>query len=161
MGSKSTAAVLLDFEKAFDTVWHNVLLQKLMECNIPTYMLKIINSCLKQRTFKVTVHSAPSDPTSTRTPQRVFPREAYWLRCYIFYTQRISGICPGQLILFADDSAITVRGSNLVELRSIVQRCLDVFLIYVADWKIGINPTKTQTIICPHNFKRSLIPPLR
>uniref|UniRef100_A0A182XPM3 Reverse transcriptase domain-containing protein n=1 Tax=Anopheles quadriannulatus TaxID=34691 RepID=A0A182XPM3_ANOQN len=57
------------------------------------------------------------------------------------------------LFLFADDTAIAVKGRNMIELKSRLQRCLDAFLRFAADWKIKINPSKTQAI-------KTLTPPL-
>ena len=39
-----TGEVLLDVEKAFDTVWHNGLIYKLIKYNFPRYLVLLINS---------------------------------------------------------------------------------------------------------------------
>lgn len=58
---KSTAAVLLDIHKAFDTVWHVGLLYKLIKLKFPRYIIKFIRSYLEKRYFQVTVHHAVSE----------------------------------------------------------------------------------------------------
>lgn len=46
--NRSTAAILLDAEKAFDTVWNKRLMYVLSEFDIPQYLIKIIASFLSE-----------------------------------------------------------------------------------------------------------------
>jgi len=55
-----TAAVFLDVEKAFDCVWHDGLLHKMMKMDIPLQLIKIIESFLSDRTFSVKIESQNS-----------------------------------------------------------------------------------------------------
>ena len=41
--------VLLDIEKAFDSVWHEGLLHKLIALKFPTFLIKMIRSYLSER----------------------------------------------------------------------------------------------------------------
>ncbi|GFV45283.1 probable RNA-directed DNA polymerase from transposon BS [Trichonephila clavipes] len=50
---KSTGAVFLDIQKAFDRVWINGLTFKLISYNIPPPMIHLIHSYLTNRSFKV------------------------------------------------------------------------------------------------------------
>jgi hypothetical protein len=45
----STAAVFLDIEKAFDTIWHHGLLYKLSKSEFSTSVIKLISSLLTER----------------------------------------------------------------------------------------------------------------
>jgi hypothetical protein len=45
--------LLIDLQKAFDTVWHNVLLFKLKMYKIPFYLLQTMQSYLSHRIFYV------------------------------------------------------------------------------------------------------------
>jgi hypothetical protein len=47
----STAAVLLDIEKSFDTTWHTGLLYKLSKMGFSTSLIKLIISFLSNRKF--------------------------------------------------------------------------------------------------------------
>jgi hypothetical protein len=51
----STAAVFLDIEKAFDITRHPSLLYKLSKFQFSTRLIKLINSFLSQRKFRVSV----------------------------------------------------------------------------------------------------------
>jgi len=53
-------AVFLDVVKAFDTVWIVGLLYKLTALNFPSYLVHIISSYLRGRTFEVSFLTATS-----------------------------------------------------------------------------------------------------
>jgi hypothetical protein len=48
-----TGAIFLDVAKAFDIVWVDGLLFKLTALNFSSYLVKIISSYLRNRTFEV------------------------------------------------------------------------------------------------------------
>jgi hypothetical protein len=58
----STAAVLLDTEKAFDTKWHLGLLYELSTSKFSISLIKLISSFLSQREFRVSVKGKISMP---------------------------------------------------------------------------------------------------
>lgn len=58
--AKHPDAVLLDWFKAFDKLWHNGLLHKLPNMERPLYLIQIIGSYLKLRTFQVSYNGALS-----------------------------------------------------------------------------------------------------
>jgi hypothetical protein len=59
----STAAVFLDIKKAFDTTWHPGLLFKISKLQFPTNLIKLINSYLINRKFRVSVEGELSTPS--------------------------------------------------------------------------------------------------
>jgi hypothetical protein len=67
----STTAVILDMEKAFDTTWHSVLINKLSELEFSESLIKLIASFLTDRKFKVLVGGEFSAPRiiAARVPQ--------------------------------------------------------------------------------------------
>jgi hypothetical protein len=62
INNMSTTAVFLDIEKTFDTTWHPGLLYKLSKLNFSTNLIKLINSFLSQRKFRVSVEGEMSTP---------------------------------------------------------------------------------------------------
>jgi hypothetical protein len=61
----STAAVFLDIEKAFDTIWRFGLLHKLQELEFSTRIIKLIAYFLTDRKFKVWLEGEFSTPGET------------------------------------------------------------------------------------------------
>jgi len=57
---RNSAMIILDLQKAFDSVWHRGLLYKLHLIKIPDYIIKIIRSYLKDRKFIVSFNGAES-----------------------------------------------------------------------------------------------------
>ena len=51
--SKHTSMLLLDAKQAFDRVWHDGLIYKLIQLDCPHYLIGIIKSFLSDRTFRV------------------------------------------------------------------------------------------------------------
>jgi hypothetical protein len=58
----STAAVFLDIEKAFDTLWHPGLLYKLYKLELSSNLINLINSSLSERQFRASVEGEMSTP---------------------------------------------------------------------------------------------------
>ena len=156
--SKSTAMALLDVEKAFDNVWHDGLVYKLCSFNFPTHLVKIIRSYLQQRSFRVSVNGRSSDTFAI--PAGVPQGSLLGPLLYSLYTSDIPPLGDGCVcFLFADDTALAVKGRNPREITNKLQRCLDIFVEYANTWKIKINASKTQTIMFLHRQSYKLEPP--
>lgn len=52
--------LLLDIEKAFDRVWIDGLIYKMIHYKYPNTIIKLINAYLRNRHFEVTVNNARS-----------------------------------------------------------------------------------------------------
>lgn len=59
---RSTGMVLLDIEKAFDSIWHDGLLYKMHLFGFPNYILKLIKSFNSNRSFRVSIGNSLSSP---------------------------------------------------------------------------------------------------
>ncbi|KAL9706279.1 hypothetical protein quinque_009797 [Culex quinquefasciatus] len=58
---KSAGMVLLDVEKAYDSVWQEAILHKMYLANFSLYILKIVRSFLQNRSYHVVVNGHVSD----------------------------------------------------------------------------------------------------
>jgi hypothetical protein len=97
---KSTGMLLLDVERAFDSVWHDALLHKLIlrGCNI--FLVRIIYSFLNDRTFQVSVGKSKS----SGVPQSAVLSPTL---CN-FFTSDAPTVDGCELATFADDTAFFV-----------------------------------------------------
>ncbi|KAL9698095.1 hypothetical protein quinque_001536 [Culex quinquefasciatus] len=54
LAGKSTGMILLDVEKAYDSVWQDAVVYKLFRSNLQLFLVKIVESFLTNRSFTVT-----------------------------------------------------------------------------------------------------------
>ncbi|KAL9693052.1 hypothetical protein quinque_012337 [Culex quinquefasciatus] len=54
LAGKSTGMILLDVEKAYDSVWQDAVVYKLFRSNLQPFLVKIVESFLTNRSFTVT-----------------------------------------------------------------------------------------------------------
>ncbi|XP_058837178.1 uncharacterized protein LOC131693411 [Topomyia yanbarensis] len=123
-------------EKAFDNVWHDELIYKLCVFKVPIYLTQIVRSYLHDRTFKVVLQGAVSKVYSI--PAGVPQGSLLGPMLYNLFTSDIPRMPDGScLSLFADDTALLVKGKKVTELRSKLQRCFDIFIEYTDKWKLN------------------------
>ncbi|XP_053698771.1 hemicentin-2 [Sabethes cyaneus] len=147
----------LDIEKAFDNVWHDGLIHKLVLYNFPNYLVKIIQSYLRNRRSQVCVLGELSDPFNV--PAGVPQGSILGPVLYNLFTSDIPDLPGGGVIsLFADDTAILYAGRQIKPIVKKLQDGLNCFAEYLAKWKIRVNAAKTQTIVFPHRNSQRLEP---
>lgn len=139
-----TGAVFFDVSKAFDKVWHNGLLLKLIRIGTPNYLIKLVASFLENRSFAVSSENAISNIKHIRAgvPQG----SPLSPMLYNIYTHDIPKDRYTQLYLFADDTAITSTSKQprLIVMR--LQRHIAKLEEWLSTWKIHLNPSKTKAI---------------
>ncbi|GFW38623.1 probable RNA-directed DNA polymerase from transposon X-element [Trichonephila clavipes] len=154
---RTTGGIFLDVEKAFDRVWHNGLIFKLIQINLPPYLIKIIYEYLSNRTFHVKINSIHSRIGSIQagTPQgSILSPLLYSLYTYDFPTSPTVEVC-----LFADDAAILSQARSPETVRKNLQSYLIKFKKWLTLWRISINTSKSQAILFKKgNYKNKLNP---
>lgn len=146
---KSTGMILLDIEKAFDSVWHNGLLYKLVSVNMPMYLCKIIANFLEHRQFAVSVNNSIS---SFKNMPSGLPQGS--ILSPILYSIFTSDFKPNKgtdVAYYADDTALLSSSKLTGALLKKMEYSLSVCSKYFKKWKIKINHLKTQCIIFPFN----------
>lgn len=149
----SVGMVLFDNEKAFDTVWHDGLMHKLLKFKFPIYLIKIIKQFVENREFKVcskTTHSQPQFiPAGVPQGSRLSPT---LYNIYIADFPTLRKYC--ETAFFADDLAIFIKSNDrdviIIKLQSAIHQIHD----YYNDWKIKINPLKSKAMF----FTRRRLP---
>lgn len=146
---KSTGMILLDIEKAFDTVWHEGLIYKLNNAGVPKYLLKIIKAYISDRKFRVTVNGILS--AIKTIPAGVPQGSVLSPTLYSIFIGDFTGCRNCEMAYYADHTAIytTSKISNTIIRR--LQSALNNISKYLDKWKIKINSEKTQAILFPFN----------
>lgn len=146
---RSTGMVLLDIEKAFDTIWHEGLIYKLNVVNTPKYLIKIIKSFISNRKFQVTINGILSiaKTISAGLPQGSILSPSL----YSIFISDFKGCKDCDIAYYADDTAIYTNSKLSNTLIRRLQNALNKISDYLTKWKIKINTQKTQAIIFPFN----------
>lgn len=138
--------LFLDFSKAFDTVNHDILLQKLNFYGIRGTANDWIKSYLSNRIQMTQYNGILSSETLVKcgVPQGSVLGPLF----FILYINDIYLTSPDLcFVLFADDTNALVTGNNLKDLQLIVNRGL----IKIQDWlssnKLVLNIDKTKIIV--------------
>ena len=147
---KVTAVALLDIEKAFDTVYIDGIVYKLIKYKFPGYLVSILNSYLKDRQFAVKIGNCISN---FRHPQAGVPQgSVLGPAIFNYYINDIPSFEKTKIAIYADDTAIYAHSFNAQVATKQVQIHLDMILQFAKQWKIKINNTKTEYFIFSKKF---------
>ena len=138
-------SIYFDFSKAFDTVDHEKLLEKLSFFDIPYYLLRIIGSYLSNRSQFVKFKNSYSQPftASSGVPQGSHLGPLLFV---LFINDLPNYIKSCNILLYADDVKIFQNVSSLTE-RNLIQADIDNLIRWSADNNLDINMSKCQLVI--------------
>jgi hypothetical protein len=150
MGKKS-AALFMDINKAFDSIWHKGLLYKMNMLNVPEYITHIIKNYLENRTSVIKINSATSEEFA---PEQGVPQGSplasllYNMYCNDIYSEHEDDSSIERYIpLFADDTTIVTHErtlkATLEELKILTKRTIKWF----HRWMLKSNPTKSKFMV--------------
>jgi hypothetical protein len=143
-----TDAVFLDFKKAFDTVSHTKLIQKLIAYAINEKVVNWIKSLLENRTQRVALDGILSDEVeiTSGVPQG----SVLGPILFLIYINDIVDNVRSKVRLFADDTLL-YRQITSDEDSIILQNDLKVISTWCEDWQLDLNLKKCVAM----NFTRS------
>ena len=140
-----TGMVLLDLQKAFDTVDHNILVSKLESIGLDEMTIKWFKSYLSDRTQLVEVGGVYSD--TNVVPCGVPQGSILGPLLFLIYVNDMISATKSKLILYADDSALIASGKDI----SVIENSLSAELGSVREWmsdnKLSLHLGKTESIL--------------
>jgi len=145
--SKSTGMVLLDIEKAFDSVWHDALLHKLMVAGVPTHLVKIVQSFLENRSSFVVINDKKS--RAYNVPAGVPQGSPLSPHLFNIFHNDIPIPKGCKVSVFADDTALSAsaRNHDLKSITDTLSAGVDETNKHFKDWKVKANVLKTEAIL--------------
>lgn len=154
--NKSTGMILLDIEKAFDSIWHDGLIYKLIKMKLPSYLIHMINAFIRNRKFAVHVNRSTSDlidiPAGLAQGTCISPI------LYAIFVADMPVADQTEAAMYADDTSVYTSAKQSKTIINRLNEAFSVMQQFFDMWKIKINTTKTQAIIFPFDNKRKRIP---
>ena len=142
-----TVCIFFDIQKAFDRLNPSTIISQLKQWNIQGNLLKFIEEFLNNQTFKVRVGTSFSDQYCQElgTPQGSVLSPLL----FIIAITGLRGIIkpPLQYLLFADDLAIYLRGPNLKQIESKLQKTINALQKWSAITGLHFSTEKTKMMI--------------
>ena len=139
--------VFIDLSKAFDSVNHGIILDKLEKSNMSTSVINWFKSYLYERSQSVTIEGniSKSLPLNTGVPQGSIVGPLL----FIIYTSDLPLCLPSdcKLFMYADDSTITCSSSNINEIEDNLNTALGIIYDWCVRNKLTINANKTKSML--------------
>lgn len=105
-----TSMAILDIEKAFDTVWIDGIVYKLIDYKFPGYLIHLVNNYLRDRRFQVKISEAISDLRYSRAgvPQGSVLGPVL----FSYFINDVPKFPRTNLAIYADDTAVYAHSFN-------------------------------------------------
>lgn len=148
---KLTIGIFLDFRKAFDSIKHEILLNKLHVYGIRGAALELMNSYLDSRLQYTSLQDYSSDKSSIKygVPQGSILGPLL----FIAYINDIVNIpLTDEMIMYADDTNVFFSGADLQELEVTANSWLKELHQWLYVNQLNLNAKKTKfTVFCSKN----------
>lgn len=148
-----TAAAFLDFEKAFDKIWHDGLKFKLLQMNVSIPLVKLLSSFLEKRSYLVRINDTHS---STRELSAGVPQGSclspLLFAAYINDFPTLPGV---RINLFADDTMFYYTSMSCRLATEKIQKQIDHTLPWLYKWKLTLNTEKTVAVQFGKKLKKT------
>lgn len=151
-----TALMLVDLEKAFDRVWIDGLLYKMIQLDFPAALIHTIKSYLLKRTFSVRINDALSNARAVTAgvPQGSVLGPVL----FSIFTYDIPEFPNTKLATYADDTLIYAHSFSPTTALQKIGNHLSRYESYLKKWKMAANPTKSSVIVLTRKTQPMRIP---
>ena len=146
-----TCAIFLDLAKAFDTVDHGILINKLRACGVRGLPLKLLQNYLNNRTQQTLINNTKSN---TQTINCGIPQGSILGPLFFnTYINDIVNVSNFKIKLFADDACLLLSSKDAKDL----EKKVNTELIKINQWrklnKLSINFSKSYYMIFSNKKK--------
>ena len=148
-------ASFLDFEKAFDNVWHNGLRYNIFQLGLPSNVTRWLSDFLVGRVIQVNVEGFLSS--------KIYPKAGVSQGSvlspllFLIYVNEMPD--PKHYLnsksQFADDTGLWARSKKASLAANRLPRDLDALAEWCTKWRIKLNPEKTKIIMFSRTLKET------
>ena len=141
-----TGAVIIDLKKAFDTIDHHILLNKLQRYGICNTSLLWFSSYLIGRSQRVEFDKALSTlpDIASGVPQGSVLGPLLFT---LYISDMPSCICFSQVLLYADDTVLFFTAKTAIELEASLNNDINRISSWMQENKLFLNVSKTEYVI--------------
>ena len=148
---QKSVLVLLDFSKAFDTVWKERLLVSLHTMGIPLQYTRWLREFLSNRHARVKFNNTMSQ--TAQFHHGVPQGSVLSPLLFILYINSLAIQLPDTNInsLFADDVSVLAAKLNALDAQIAAQTTVDIVVKWAAESKLKLNATKSEVSFFSNN----------
>ena len=137
--------VLLNLQKAFDTVDHDILLMKLELLGLSSDAIRWSRSYVSGRQQLVDVSGTFSSQANISCC--VLQGSVLGPLLFLIYVNDMSAVVKQKLLLYADDAAVLVSGTNTEQVQSLLSGELEMVSEWLIGNKLSLHLGKTESIL--------------
>ena len=133
---KRSVLVLLDFSKAYDTVWRQRLLLCMIDKGVPLEYVRWLNHFLSNRQARVRFCNATS---GSRFMRQGLPQGSVLAPLlFLFYINNLAELLPDSTTnaMFADDVSILATAKTKEDAEIAAQAVVDIVVSWSRKWKL-------------------------
>ena len=140
---KKACGIFFDISKAFDKVWHDGLIYKLISLKVPLYIIKFIKSFLTDRTFKIRINETISEPhpITCSVPQGSVLGPLLFL-VFINDIPLANSINISYSALFADDLCTIFFFKKPGHIKNRIKEYIQSLVEWLFKWRLKMNAKK-------------------
>ena len=166
-GKMPTIACFFDMQKAFDSVWHEALLFRLIKYKLPRHIINIIKSYLSNRTAQAKINRKLSNNISITAgvPQgSILAPTLYITFINKFPDHKIAAINDTNrftnktrnIYQYADDTTIAVSAFKYKQAQETINRWNTEISHFCIENKMKINTNKSSFIVFNYNHNHQI-----
>ena len=153
--NKCVAAAWLDLSKTFDSISHEILLQKLEKLNFDSNSISMIRSFLTCRTQKICLETVCSDWTNLYQGDPQGTNLGHLLFNIYVNSMHLHVTEPVKSVQYADDTFLFAANEDIEVGIIQLERVIENLLVFFQNHQLNLNATKTEFIIFSKKIKES------
>ena len=156
-----TGMILIDLQKSFDTIDHDILLRKLSAIGFPNHTIGWFKLYLSNRLFRVNLENCYSD--SSNTTCGVPHGSILGPLLFLIYLNDMPQPVKSNLFLYADDSCLVFQGKDVIEIEKQLNGDFKNICEWFVDNRLSIHfgEDKTKSILFASKSKIKKVPKLK
>ena len=156
-----TGMVLVDLQKAFDTIDHDILLKKLSAICFSNHIIGWFKSQLSNQLFKVNLENYYSDPSNITCGRP--DGSILGPLLFLIYVNDMSQTVKSNLFLHAADSCLAFQGKHVIEIEEQLNEDFTNICERFVDNRVSIHfgEYKSKSILFASKHKIKRVPKLK